>query len=85
MSPPNFLCLDYFGILKKCRGLVAAVELASSWGGRRILHVRCKVGAKDYIVCFFFTCLPVKLFGICHRILDLHRNVKYDIVSSPGM
>ena len=32
MSPPNFLRFDYFGILKKCRELVAAVELASSWG-----------------------------------------------------
>jgi hypothetical protein len=57
------------------------VELASSWQ-RRILHVRC---AKDYIVCFFFTGLPVKLFEICRRILDPHRNVKYDIESAPGM
>jgi hypothetical protein len=31
MTPPNFPSLDYFDIFKKCRGLGAAAELASSW------------------------------------------------------
>ena len=32
MTPPNFPRLDYFDIFKKCRGLGAAVESASSLG-----------------------------------------------------
>ena len=32
MTPPNFPRLDYFDIFKKCLGLGAAVESASSWG-----------------------------------------------------
>jgi hypothetical protein len=50
MLPPNFPCLDYFGIFKKCRGLGAARGIGLFFGEEDFT----REAAKDYIICFFF-------------------------------